>query len=351
MFSPVFASGAGRPSPPVATCRIARGSGGRRSVASALGSFFREGSIRSPARAPAPRPPGPALGGGTCPCPPSSDSCWTAPSRPSRARGVSRRTSASRGRNARGASTKMLFLRGECKFSPSSSQTPLASYRPRTTASRPRNRPSPRKWRGRPARNRPSSLLYAVFDRPVPARLTTHPRDTPALDPAPRPPTNMADDEEKKWYKDKTRLVSGFVGATVRRARARPFARRLVSDVVVSASFSVAKTPSRTRLVPLAARRPSRPRASLARETRRPDSRRSPPAPSRRSPPPPSAPPTSSRRRRTTRTRSEPRDGSPRTIHDPTSDASRRSPPGRAPVAPATPPPATRAIRHPLARC
>ena len=192
--------------------------------------------------------------------------------------------------------------------------------RPPSSVARPRNRPDPRKWRGPPARNRPSSLLYAVFDRPVPARLTTHPRDTPALDPAPRPSTNMADDEEKKWYKDKTRLVSGFVGATVRRARARPFARRLVSDVVVSASFSVAKTPSRTRLVPLAARRPSRPRAYLARETRRPDSRRSPSAPSRRSPPPPSAPPTSSRRRRTTRTRSEPapgrladhRDGAPR---------------------------------------
>ena len=47
------------------------------------------------------------------------------------------------------------------------------------------NRPTPRKWRGRPGRNRTSSHGYAVFDRPVPARRTTHPRDTPAFDSAP----------------------------------------------------------------------------------------------------------------------------------------------------------------------
>ena len=73
------------------------------------GSFFREGSIVRP-RAPAPRHPGPGLEGGTCPCPPSSDSCWTAPSRPSRARGVTRGTSTSRGRNAFGRERTFLHF-------------------------------------------------------------------------------------------------------------------------------------------------------------------------------------------------------------------------------------------------
>lgn len=106
MLSPALASGAGRPSPPVAICRIA---GCRWSVASALGVSFGKVRFVRP-RAPAPRHPGPGLEGGTCPCPPSSDSCWTAPSRPSRARGVTRGTSTSRGRNAFGRERTFLHF-------------------------------------------------------------------------------------------------------------------------------------------------------------------------------------------------------------------------------------------------
>ena len=106
MLSPALASGAGRPSPPVATCRI---TGCRWSVASALGVSFGKVRFVRP-RAPAPRHPGPGLEGGTCPCPPSSDSCWTAPSRPSRARGVTRGTSTSRGRNAFGRERTFLHF-------------------------------------------------------------------------------------------------------------------------------------------------------------------------------------------------------------------------------------------------
>ena len=82
--------------------------------------------------------------------------------------------------------------------------------------------------------------------------------------------------DEKKWYKDKTRLLSGFVGATVRRARstvrAPPRLRRRCFRV-----FLVRDDPLRSRLAPFAARRPSRPRTSLARETCTPDSRGSTP--------------------------------------------------------------------------
>ena len=103
------------------------------------------------------------------------------------------------------------------------------------------NRPTPRKWRGRPGRNRTSSHGYAVFDRPVPARRTTHPRDTPAFDsapPAPRPTWQAT-----RRSGTRTRPASCPV-LWARRcvARARPFARRLVSGVVVSAFFSFVTT-------------------------------------------------------------------------------------------------------------
>lgn len=140
------------------------------------------------------------------------------------------------------------------------------------------NRPTPRKWRGRPGRNRTSSHGYAVFDRPVPARRTTHPRDTPAFDSAPPDPRPTWQATRRSGTR--TRPVSCPV-LWARRcvARARPFARRLVSGVVVSAFFSFATTLSRSRLAPFAARRPSRPRTSLARETCTPDSRGSTPPP------------------------------------------------------------------------
>ena len=140
------------------------------------------------------------------------------------------------------------------------------------------NRPTPRKWRGRPGRNRTSSHGYAVFDRPVPARRTTHPRDTPAFDSAPPDPRPTWQATRRSGTR--TRPASCPV-LWARRcvARARPFARRLVSGVVVSAFFSFATTLSRSRLAPFAARRPSRPRTSLARETCTPDSRGSTPPP------------------------------------------------------------------------